>query len=822
MAADGTQTAESRAEFDVEAYAAAALKQGKELDDLEAELGEQLRRIRQELYSLIDERYEDFLGLSTSLTGIDATIGGVKEPLAQITTKLQSTHTELAAKLEYVDARMAYRTAIREKKQVLRLFIDLSQLLDRVDAVLKETSELVVGSAEFVKCLERAAVDLSQIRYFSNKGAEYPFVAQAADRISRIENMLLTALDQSLAHCTLEYLSTHSSTKVASEVNGNGAVVMIAQCLGAYSTVEEHGRAEKVIRQQMVRPFVQDEVLGEWGARKGMGIDPSTFASLLQKLLDFVSRLAVPLVQGIELHFPASGYMLESSVFWREIATNLVESLPLLFVPGMPDHFHRNYLAACRFMREFGSMFAVSKEGGAAYADYAESGGSLASEPSYIEFNRKWQLSAYFSIRKKQIIDAVEGRDREQATDAEGKKSMVRSPDLNSRAGGLASNSRSGTPSSSVSLTSLSGNLGGSNHSSSLAPLLEMGKEAITRMQHELGLHTELATRAILAIRLCWSPSVYIETLASQFWQLTVQLMLWYRQAADQHIRQLIRRNAELGRPSALENTEIDQLLLHICDIYELKALVLEQTRTSSSMAPVSVDSISSGNSNVFRSKVLDSMERLVVQMFKPLEGTAQSAFNCMAATIVSTSCSNLASQLRRTTSQFRHTNRSPPSSASSFVGKLFAPLSALETRIDDLCSAADSPSLSIDLNSADDFLALARNALRSQTCEGISREFAKACNEALSSISKTEASLQRLRKSKGNTATKLDAGAADDLSVPVGVDMRGKVPATDNEKIRRQIWLDVTELSRLIEEFDSQPHREFVEFVQLVVPLGP
>ncbi|KAJ2809474.1 hypothetical protein H4R20_000094 [Coemansia guatemalensis] len=821
MAADGTPTAESRAEFDVDAYAAAALKQGKGLDDLEAELGEQLRSIRQELYSLIDERYEDFLGLSTSLTGIDATIDGVKEPLAQITTEIQTTHTELAAKLEYVDARMAYRSAIREKKQVLRLFIDLSQLLDRVDAVLKEASELDVGSAEFVKCLERAAVDLSQIRYFSNKGAEYPFVAQSAERISRIEDMLLTALDQSLTHYISEYLAAHSSAGSALVISSDDAIVMIAQCLGAYSTVEEHGRAEEVIRQRMVRPFVQDEVLGVCGTRKGMGIDPSTFASILQKILGFVSRLAVPLVQGIELHFPASGYMLESSVFWREIATNLVGSLPLLFVPGMPDHFHRNYLAACRFMREFGAMFAVSKGGSASYADYADGGGPLASEPSYVEFNRKWQLSAYFSIRKKQIIDAVEGRNREQAADMDNKGYMAQSPDLNGKAGGLSRNSRPGTPSSAVSLTSLPGNLGASNDSSSLASSLELDKETIARMQRDLGLHTEHATRAILAIRQCWSPSVYIEPLASRFWQLTVQLMIWYQQTADQHIRQLIRRNAELGGPSALESAEVDQLLHHICDIYELKALILEQARTSSSLIPVTVASMSTGSSSAFRSKVLDGMERLVAQMFRPLEDTAHSAFSYMAATIVSISCSNLASQLRRTTSQFRHTNRSPPSSASSFVGKLFAPLSALETRIDELRSAADSPSLKIGLDSTGDFLTLAKDTLRSQTCEGISREFAKACDEALSSISKTEASLQRLRKSKGGAAAKLDAGA-DDLPVPVGVDLRGKVPATDNEKIRRQIWLDVAELSRLIGEFESRPHREFIDFVQLIVPLGP
>ncbi|KAJ2296614.1 hypothetical protein H4S02_012930, partial [Coemansia sp. RSA 2611] len=127
MEADAT-----RAAFDVDAYAAAAYAQGKSLEDLQTELSGQLQRVRRSLYSLINERYEDFLGLSTSLTGIDTTIEDIRQPLAGIKQGIEHVHEELQSKLEYMDSRLAYRTQLREKKLLLRVFIDLSQLLDRV------------------------------------------------------------------------------------------------------------------------------------------------------------------------------------------------------------------------------------------------------------------------------------------------------------------------------------------------------------------------------------------------------------------------------------------------------------------------------------------------------------------------------------------------------------------------------------------------------------------------------------------------------------------------------------------------------------------
>ncbi|KAJ2771536.1 hypothetical protein IWQ57_002170 [Coemansia nantahalensis] len=798
MAADDVPP---RTPFDVAAYAAQSQRQGKGLAAMHTELNGQLRGVRRELHSLINHRYEDFLGLSTSLTEVDATIGSVKAPLADIRSKVQSAHCDLAARLDYVDSRLRYRAAIREKRLLLRLFIDLAQLLDRADAVLEEAAAITApaaAGAEYAKCLERAAVDVSQIRYFTCKGSGHPFVQQAADRVRRIEDTLLAALGQLLTTSITRYLNMQQQQQeaAAADKGDSSAVAMIALCLRAYSTVEEDARAEDILRDQMVKPLMAD-VLGDLASGKGMGMDPQVFASMLQQILTFMSRVGVPLASEIEARLPGSEYALESRVFWREIAASLMNALPLLFVPGIPERFHHNYLAASRFMASFGAIFASVGEDRAV-------GELLGAEPTYAEFNRKWQLSAYYTICKKHIVDTLGGKGGGAADGA--RRGLALSPALG------AAGSRPGTPSSVASQTSRAtptgGRIGGPE------------TDDIAQAQIGAGLYTESAAKAMWAIARCWAPRVYIEPLASRFWQLTVQILMWYCQSAMQELRQLVKTSSGLADAGALESPEVDGLLQHVHDSFVLRVHVADQMRSATCRLP-EPPSAAAGEGTAysggggFREAMLGSMEAAVDHTWAPLVHTVNDAVDHLASTIVTASCANLASQLRRTTSLFRHTNREPPTTPSPFVAKLFALLSAAEARVDSMQRSDD----------AREFARITRHRLRTAVCAAISREMATACSEALATISKTEASLLRLRRTRAGSGAAGTTGggtaAPDDLPVPAGVDLRGMAPAADNDKIRRQVWLDVAETARIIAARGAQPHGDFAAFEQLIAPLG-
>ncbi|KAJ2820779.1 hypothetical protein IWW50_004920, partial [Coemansia erecta] len=733
---------ETRAPFNVEAYAASAYAQGKNLDSLDTELSEKHQKVQRALSSLINQRYEDFLGLSTSLTGIDTTLGELRTPLNGVKGEIHAVRAELAAKLEYIDSRLAYRAQLREKKQVLRLFLDLGQLLDRVAAVLRE-AEASDEQAEYVKCLERAAVDMSQVRYFAKKGGGYAYVRDAQQRIQEVEQSLLSALERFLARSVSQYVELAASTTAQQQqqdmASTDEAARLIAQSLRAYGAVEETERAEAIMRSSMVRPFAA-RVFGAQPGR-GMGLEPDAFAEMLREVLRFVETTAVPLARGVEAHLAAGGgsggIRLATRVFWREISASMIECLPLVFVPGMPERFHRNYREACGFACEFSRLFSL---GGGAAVDGVPDHSVLALDPAYVEFSRKWQLSAYFSIQKKHIIGALEGCEQSPAS------------------GG----SRPGTP----LLSSLS----------SRAPAVD--KDAVARIKAEAGLLTEQAARAVWAIKRCWAPEVYLEPLASRCWQLTMQILLWYQQAVDRSVRQLIQSNASVGGAQALESPEIGELLHHMHDTFAMRTAACEQTRLVGGVIPA--PAAGSGDAGGFKAGILASMESAVGQAFAPLDATVERAAEYMAAAVAACSTENLGSQLRRTTSQFRHTNRQAPTAASAYVAKLFALLAAVEAKIDGAVEAkiGGAVEAKIDRAGQGEFGRTVKHMLRTQVAAGVSREIARACGEALATISKTEASLQRLRKPRGagradaSGAGRADTGGAGDLPVPPGVDL--------------------------------------------------
>ncbi|KAJ2881736.1 hypothetical protein H4R27_003888 [Coemansia aciculifera] len=705
--------------FDLEQFAETRLEEGKDLDALHLELSQQLIKVRRELHNLIDLRYEDFLGLSSSVAGIDTTINDIKQPLTDLSAQISEVHTELASKLEKIDARIAYRQAVRDKKHMLRLFIDLSQLLDRVNAVLSEAEQQLRASdnvgalAEHLKGLERAAGEFSQARYFVEKGGAYPFILQAAERMQEQEERLHAALDAFLISRIDEYVLAQSKGRMEPDSAHMG---LLAQCLRTYTTVGEYERAEALIRERLVRPMVSEIFGGQPG--KGMGLDPAVLSSMFQTTLDFIRHVGAPLARGISAHLPGCAATLEAHVFWREISATILSALPLLFVPGMPDRFHKNYLAACDFVRQFSALFNTLDR----YPDL------LASDESYVEFHRKWQLSAYFSIRKKQLTDAIDPRGQAESV---------------------------------------------------------LDQAAVDGILGEPGLSTQLAARALWAIRRCWAEDVYLEPLAPRFWQLTIQIILWYHHSASDALKVLIRSNADE------ELTAVDQLLAHIHDMFAFKQMCFDHIDSIRALLPTTEQALDA-------SSISDSLKDAISQAFEPSDDAAAGAIEHISATIVAASCANLASQLRRTTSQFRHTNRAAPKSPSAFVSKLFAELSAVELKI-----------------TSQDTLAM----LRTQVCLGISREIARVSIEALSTISKTEASLHRLRKTT-NRASHLDH--SNDLPVPPGVDLRGTTPASDNDKIRRQIWLDVTETGRIItDSLNATAHEDYEHLVQLIVPLG-
>ncbi|KAJ1902850.1 hypothetical protein LPJ81_003378, partial [Coemansia sp. IMI 209127] len=486
----------SRQEFAAEEYAQASFKQGKSLSQVHKELSGKVRGVRQDLHNLINKRYEDFLALNTSLSGIDTTIKDVRPLLATLSNEIKQTHEDFATKLEYIDSRLAYRSAIREKKQMLRLFIDLSQLLDRVESVLHEAELLSVmpgGSLDYIKCLERAAVDLGQIRYFVGKGSSYPFVQMATDKMQGIERTLHQSLEAFFCNQIDRYLGEQAPDTTA----------LIACCLRTYSTLEENERAEEIMRSQLVKPFILEILVDRGpqshlsGAGKGMGLDPKVFEAMVSQILEFVDNVAVPLAGSIQNELSSPTYQrLDTRVFWSEISTSIITALPLVFVPGIPDRFHKNYLTACYLMNEFSRLFTPHETDVQANGNgYADADLQTFDNECFVEFSRKWQLSAYFSICKKHVFSVLEDRAEQHTLPRDGNRSHAT---RHTSALGVVSLSSSPLSNADRASPVLSGGQELSNGDGQ-AQSGKLEVEQVNRLQQQYSLRTDWAAKATWA-----------------------------------------------------------------------------------------------------------------------------------------------------------------------------------------------------------------------------------------------------------------------------------------------------------------------------------
>ncbi|KAJ2517805.1 hypothetical protein GGI11_000621 [Coemansia sp. RSA 2049] len=834
-----------RPEFVVEEYAEASLQQGKSLSQVHKELSIKVREVRQDLHDLINKRYEDFLALNTSLSGIDRTIDDVRPLLGTLTGEIKRTHEDFSAKLEYIDSRLAYRSAIREKKQMLRLFIDLSQLIDRVESILQESQLLSTASEgsslEYIKCLERAAVDLGQIRYFVSKGSDYPFVQMAANKMQTIEETLHRALEVFLCSQIDRYLGGQHMDSGS----------LIACCLRTYSTLEEDGRAEEIMRNQLVRPFMLDLLVDRVsqnqlsGTCKGMGLDPKVFESIVHQILEFVRNVAVPLTNAIHSELLSPIYQhLGTRVFWQEVSASIISALPLVFVPGIPDRFHKNYLAARHLMDEFSRIFTLAAADTQANGENSGAGTktSVLDSSCFAEFSRKWQLAAYFSICKKHVLSAIL---------KDGGASQQSSPLKDDGA-------YAGTKYFSELHDDRKGGNGDEQHANA-----KMEKDKLDTIKRQYLLRRDWAARAVWATEYCWSSEIYLEPLGASFWHLTLQIVSWYEQMTDERISQLTAKDSsELAKNNTTGGPDTGELLDYIHDMYVLKhqlvayaksvifKKLLQSTETdavvyqrNSPNAAADQDGVATAETEAEAEAAVsgdaENLERDIVQRIEPLERTCSYALKNMGAAVVASSCSNLGSQIRRATSQFRHTNREPPTTPSLFISKLFAALRSIEsqfltTQSDNNNDVGGGGELdSSGMAGEQEFRDRTRAMLRAETCAGISQEMAKACTEALATISKTEASLQRLRKTRVYAGG--SSGAASDRErskkqqaldenalVPADVDLRGKKLSSDNDKIRRQIWLDVTEVGRIIGDHGAHAHGEYNNLVDTIAPLGP
>ncbi|POW00171.1 hypothetical protein PSHT_13213 [Puccinia striiformis] len=253
------------------------------LEDLRLELRSYLGGLKSELVSLINEDYEDFIGLGMGLRGtVERAMGKMKAPIGQAKQDVLEARRELGIERGDLEGLLNERREVIEGKKLVRLMLDCGDSVTKVEEMLSiqqqppllasQKSKLSLGSSNpsntlhrsgskhnrsmlsldlvddtsiiesGVKRIERITNEYTRMLYLVSKGRDLNYVTSLQPRIKLITD----ALHRELASLLKSILRTPRSDARKRDC--------LLECLRAYESLGAVTSAEEVIKTEVVLP----------------------------------------------------------------------------------------------------------------------------------------------------------------------------------------------------------------------------------------------------------------------------------------------------------------------------------------------------------------------------------------------------------------------------------------------------------------------------------------------------------------------------------------------------------------------------------------
>ncbi|KAH9986002.1 COG complex component [Russula compacta] len=659
------------------------------LPDLRTELRDYFAVLKEELVQLINDDYEAFISLSTDLRGEGARLERLKWPLDDLKSQILESRQELSLVQDDIQRKLKKRSSLRDEKSVARLESllliaspdtpsspELRTLpLKAFGGPNEDNDDRPRGNR--AKHLVRVATEYNQLLYHVSKAqadTRCAFVDEIQWRISRIQSTLSTDLD----HLFSGTVTTLGTGKLA-EADRAKRMADLTECLRTYDALQLWRDAEDVLRRDILREFVKKTIFPGALQAPHSALLPQTpfplrenlpspdtartpyapftaFASRtnpfdaalaaaprldetdnplavlyngilvfierdLKRIMDVAERISARVGQEADDAVDARGFEVLANVVWAEIARALMDELgSALFAAGRPDEFRKNHETTQSFIRSLQYL-----------APSARATRAMTVHPTFLAFERRWQLPVYFQLRWKDIVTRLED--------------------------GLST--------------------------SKLEPESNLKKPEITPF-------TMSSSAAVWsAINTCWDRNVYVPQLAHRFWKLMLQTISRYRtwiqsslpHFSPDHGKSLPLANEKLPTPgdtskvtsrsstpapqaegSSSESTAADDTLLRQC------AAVIADVKLLESQTWV-----------LWRDEISPMLASLVVEEEAPSEQGLTALIPPLSSQIIAIltrRASDALQPVRSMPLQFRAmSNKRPPSEPSFFVAGVLRPV---------------------------------------------------------------------------------------------------------------------------------------------------
>ena len=374
------------------------------LETLRDDLGVYLKVLRSAMIELINEDYADFVNLSTNLVGLDQSISQLEAPLIAFRSHVEDVRAAVAATHAAVNEKLRRRDEIHQKKVALQNLEHITNTVTKIERLLglgAATATAAAGKAGSRSgedlsgdLIERVATEINHLNFCVSKCESDTFVAELNPRLGAIGDCVHGTLEAQMLEAA-ESVAAASESAAAADGERARPEHVLKRCLRIYATIDRTGDAERLVRERLVRPYLE-EVITE----QSLSDDPKGLVGLYQRALKVVpDKLSVLLSLTCKARDKTAAaqkqrhhkdYDFLVTAVWPEIVEQIDENLGFIFSAGNPEKFFDNYSNTIEFVAQFERALV---EHGSAIAQFRES-------ESHKNFLGRWNLQIYFQVRQ--------------------------------------------------------------------------------------------------------------------------------------------------------------------------------------------------------------------------------------------------------------------------------------------------------------------------------------------------------------------------------------------------------------------------------------
>ncbi|XP_060178580.1 conserved oligomeric Golgi complex subunit 2-like [Lycium barbarum] len=353
------------------------------LETLRTELQSHFTSLQRDLIDLINRDYVDFVSLSTKLIDVDSSIVRMRAPLLELREKIEHLRNAVEKSLSDLQNRLQQRANAGEAREVLELLLDTFHVASKVEKLIKELPRDNDTNNDNVRetqsmLLERIASEMNRLKFYIRNAKDMPFIENMEKRITNASLLL----DTSLRCCLVDGLEYRDENA-------------IYNCLRAYAAIDNTKNAEETFRSTVVGPLIE-KVIPEKGS--GGGVVGGELEEDYVKIKKYIEDdckflLNISSIENSGLH--VSSFLANSIL--KEVHSAIQKGKPVVFSPGRPTVFLKNYKASLDFLAHL--------EG---YCPSRSEVVKFRSEAAYIDFMKQWNVGVYFSLRFQEIAGALD------------------------------------------------------------------------------------------------------------------------------------------------------------------------------------------------------------------------------------------------------------------------------------------------------------------------------------------------------------------------------------------------------------------------------